>query len=88
MKIALGTVGHFGLAVPDPKKSAQWWQSIFDVRKMFESDDCVGITSDDVTIVLMKGKPVPETIEHVSFHLPGLPLGAFSPSKALICLNS
>lgn len=38
MKVALGTVGHFGLAVPDPKKSV----------------------------------PVPETIDHVSFHLPDM----------------
>ncbi len=72
MKIALGTVGHFGLAVSDPKKSAQWWQSVFNVRKMFEGDDYVGITSDDVTIVLMKGTPGPETIDHVSFHLPDM----------------
>jgi catechol 2,3-dioxygenase-like lactoylglutathione lyase family enzyme len=72
MKIALGTVGHFGLAVRDPKKSAQWWQSIFDVHRMFEGDDYVGITSADVTIVLMKGKPNPETIDHVSFHLPDM----------------
>ena len=72
MKIALGAVGHFGLAVPDPKKSAQWWQSVFNVRKMFEGDDYVGITSDDVTIVLMKGPPGPQTIDHISFHLPDM----------------
>lgn len=72
MKVALGTVGHFGLAVPDPQKSAKWWQSLFDVEKMFEGDDYVGITSRDVTIVLMKGTPCPETFDHVSFHLPDM----------------
>jgi catechol 2,3-dioxygenase-like lactoylglutathione lyase family enzyme len=72
VKIALGRVGHFGLAVADPKKSAKWWQSIFDVEKMFEGDDYVGITSRDVTIVLMRGKPNPQTIDHVSFHLPDM----------------
>jgi len=72
MKIALGTVGHFGLAVRDPEKSARWWESVFDVRRLFEGDDYVGITSDDVTIVLMKGTPNPQTIDHVSFHLPDM----------------
>ncbi|HEY1975744.1 MAG TPA: VOC family protein [Candidatus Baltobacteraceae bacterium] len=72
MKVALGRVGHFGLAVRDPKQSARWWESIFDVEEMFEGDDYVGITSRDVTIVLMKGKPNPETIDHVSFHLPDM----------------
>ncbi|HKE37514.1 MAG TPA: VOC family protein [Candidatus Baltobacteraceae bacterium] len=72
MKITLGRVGHFGLAVPDPKKSAKWWQSVFDVEKMFEGEDYVGITSRDVTIVLSKGKPNPETFDHVSFHLPDM----------------
>ena len=72
MKIALGTVGHFGLAVRDPKQSAKWWQSIFDVEKMFEGDDYVGISSPHVTIVLMKGTPRPETFDHVSFHLPDM----------------
>lgn len=72
MKIALGTVGHFGLAVRDPKQSAKWWQSIFDVEKLFEGDDYVGITSRDVTIVLMKGTPRADTFGHVSFHLPDM----------------
>jgi catechol 2,3-dioxygenase-like lactoylglutathione lyase family enzyme len=72
MKIALGTVGHFGLAVRDPKQSAKWWQSLFVVEKLFEGDDYVGISSDDVTIVLVKGTPNPGTIDHVSFHLPNM----------------
>lgn len=46
MKIELGTVGHFGLAVRDPQESARWWRRIF------------------------AGIPRPETIGHMSFHLP------------------
>lgn len=72
MKIPLGNVGHFGLAVREPGKSARWWESIFDVHRMFEGDDYVGITSDYVTIVLMKGTPNPEAFDHVSFHLPDM----------------
>jgi catechol 2,3-dioxygenase-like lactoylglutathione lyase family enzyme len=72
MKIALGTVGHFGLAVRDVRKSAKWWRSLFDLKKMFEGQDYVGLTNDKVTIVLFKGKPNPETIGHMSFHVGGM----------------
>jgi catechol 2,3-dioxygenase-like lactoylglutathione lyase family enzyme len=72
MKIKLGTVGHFDLAVRDPKKSARWWRRIFDLETLFEGADYVGLTNEDITIVLIKGVPRPKTIEHVSFHLPNL----------------
>ena len=39
---------------------------------MFEGDDYVGLTNDDVTIVLQRGVPHPPTIGHVSFHLSGM----------------
>jgi hypothetical protein len=32
MKIELGTVGHFGLAVPDPHETAKWRQMLFDLE--------------------------------------------------------
>jgi catechol 2,3-dioxygenase-like lactoylglutathione lyase family enzyme len=69
MKIRLGTVGHFGLAVQNVKKSAKWWQSLFDLEPVFEGEEYIGLTNDAITIVLMKGKPVPATIEHMSFHV-------------------
>jgi catechol 2,3-dioxygenase-like lactoylglutathione lyase family enzyme len=69
-KIHLGTVGHFGLAVPDPKRSAEWWRKLFDLETTFEGDEYVGLTNVNVTIVLMKGTARPETIDHISFHLP------------------
>ena len=72
MKIKLGTVGHFGLAVREPKKSARWWRRIFDLETLFEGLDYVGLTNENITIVLMKGVPRPKTIEHVSFHLPNV----------------
>ena len=71
-KIKLGAIGHFGLAVPDPRKSARWWRQLFDLETMFEGNDYVGLTNDDVTIVLMKGRPNPRTIQHMSFHLRSL----------------
>ena len=72
MKIKLGTVGHFGLAVREPKKSARWWRRVFDLETLFEGLDYVGLTNENITIVLMKGVPRPKTIEHVSFHLPNV----------------
>lgn len=72
MKISLGTVGHFGLAVRDPHRSAGWWRSIFDFETMFDDRDYVGITNENVTIVLFSGVPNPKTIQHVSFHLPDM----------------
>jgi catechol 2,3-dioxygenase-like lactoylglutathione lyase family enzyme len=70
LKIDLGTVGHFGLAVRDPKSSAAWWQSLFKLRREpFSDDEVVGLSSEGVTIVLMRGVPRPQTIGHMSFHL-------------------
>jgi catechol 2,3-dioxygenase-like lactoylglutathione lyase family enzyme len=69
MKIKLGTVGHFGLAVRDPRKSSTWWRALFDLEVMFEGDDYIGLTNENVTIVLLRGVPRPRTIEHISFHL-------------------
>src|SRR5262252_4034109 len=68
----LGEVGHFGLAVRDPKKSAQWFQRALGLRKEFEFDNGIAVGNDYVTIALFKGKPSPQTIDHMSFHLADL----------------
>jgi len=65
----LGVVGHFGLAVRNPKKSAKWFESVLGLKKEFEFGNGVAIGNDNVTIALFKGKPRPETIDHMSFHL-------------------
>lgn len=69
MKVQLGPVGHFGLAVRDLEAGARWWRSLFDLETMFEGDDYVGLTNDSVTIVLFEGTPHPQTIGHMSFHV-------------------
>ena len=68
----LGVVGHFGLAVRDPKKSAKWFERALGLRKQFEFENGVAVGNDNVTIALFKGKPWPKTIEHMSFHLPNM----------------
>ena len=69
MPIKLGTIGHFCIAVSDPKKSAAWWIKNLNVKKEFEFPGGAVVGNDHVGIVLIKGTPRPETIDHVSFHL-------------------
>ena len=68
----LGVVGHFGLAVRHPKKSAQWFERVLGLKKQFEFDGGVAVGNDHVTIALHKGKPSPGTLGHMSFHLPNM----------------
>ena len=68
----LGVVGHFGLAVRDPKKSARWFQRVLGLKKEFEFENGIAIGNKNVTIALFKGKPSPQTFEHMSFHLPNM----------------
>ena len=68
----LGVVGHFGLAVRDPKKSAKWFRQALGLTKQFEFENGVAIGNNNVTIALFKGKPQPKTFEHMSFHLPNM----------------
>ncbi len=68
----LGVVGHFGLAVPDPGKSARWFERSLGLRKEFDFENGIAIGNDNVTIALFKGKPSPKTLDHMSFHLPNM----------------
>ena len=68
----LGTVGHFGLAVRDPKRSATWFMRVLVLEKQFEYEGGIAVGNDDVTIVFSKGTPSPKTIGHMSFHLPNM----------------
>ena len=69
---SLGPVGHFGLAVRDPKSSAKWFERALGLKKEFEFEDGIAVGNANVTIALFKGQPSPETIGHMSFHLPDL----------------
>ncbi len=68
----IGVVGHFGLAVRDPKRSAKWFERALGFEKQFEFEDGVAVGNDNVTIALHKGRPSPKTIGHMSFHLPDM----------------
>lgn len=68
----VGVVGHFGLAVRAPKKSAKWFGSALGLKQQFEFEDGVAIGNAHVTIALHKGRPSPQTLGHMSFHLPNM----------------
>jgi catechol 2,3-dioxygenase-like lactoylglutathione lyase family enzyme len=68
----LGAVGHFGLSVRDPKRSAAWWVENLGLAQQFEFDAGVAVGNDAVTIVLHAGVPHPGTVGHMSFHLRSL----------------
>lgn len=72
MKIALGAVGHFGLAVRDLEASETFWTRNFDLKEILRFEDGVGLSNDNVTIVLSRGTPHPEVFDHMSFHLPSM----------------
>lgn len=68
----LGVVGHFGLAVKSPRRSARWFERVLGLKTIFEFDAGIAIGNDHVTIALFRGKPSPMTIDHMSFHLPDM----------------
>ncbi len=69
MALKLGHVGHFGIAVRDPRASARWWTDVLNLKERFSFPGGVVVGNDAVDIVLHKGTPQPEVLDHVSFHL-------------------
>jgi catechol 2,3-dioxygenase-like lactoylglutathione lyase family enzyme len=72
MAWTLGGVGHFGLSVREPKRSAKWWMDHVGLEQQFAFDDVVAVGNDAVTIALHRGVPHPGTLGHLSFHLRSL----------------
>src|ERR1700760_2085568 len=68
----IGEVGHFGLAVRNPSASARWFERVLGFKKQFEFEDGVAVGNERVTIALHKGRPSPQTLGHMSFHLPDM----------------
>jgi catechol 2,3-dioxygenase-like lactoylglutathione lyase family enzyme len=68
----IGVVGHFGLAVKSPKRSAKWFERVLGLKTIFEFDQGVAVGNQSVTIALHQGKPSPRTLGHMSFHLPDI----------------
>jgi len=82
MPIRLGNVGHFSLAVRNPKKSARWWIGTMGLKKDFEFPDGVVVGNDAVAIALFKGVPRANVMEHMSFHISSM--AALRSARALL----
>jgi catechol 2,3-dioxygenase-like lactoylglutathione lyase family enzyme len=65
----VGPVGHFGLAVRDPKASAAWFTRCLLLPKYMEMEDASSVGNDAITIWFFRGKPVPDVLDHMSFRL-------------------
>jgi catechol 2,3-dioxygenase-like lactoylglutathione lyase family enzyme len=72
MTVKLGAVGHFSLAVSDPERSARFWTENFDLEEIFRFEDGIAVSNAAITIAFFKGKSAPETLEHMSFHIPDM----------------
>src|ERR1022692_4473918 len=72
MRVHLGAVSHFSLAVRDPQTSARWWAANFDLDEFLRSDDWVGLTNDAISIILFRGAPDPQALTHLAFHVSDL----------------
>jgi catechol 2,3-dioxygenase-like lactoylglutathione lyase family enzyme len=67
MAITLGNVAHFSLAVTDPKASAEWWLSLFDLEERARSASRVLLRNDAIAISLIEGAPDPAALTHMAF---------------------
>ena len=54
----LGTVGHFGLAVTSPKRSAKWFERALGLSVEFEYEDGIAVGNKNVTIALFQRKTI------------------------------
>jgi len=67
MRVQLGTVSHFNIAVDDPDASAAWWLSNFDLEEWGRSDRGILLGNDAIMIGLVKGSPVSGVLHHLGF---------------------
>ena len=70
VKISLGPVAHFQVAVVEPEASAAWWTSLFDLQVYRRTPERVVLGNDAVVISLSAGQPVPGVLGHLAFRLP------------------
>jgi catechol 2,3-dioxygenase-like lactoylglutathione lyase family enzyme len=72
MKIRLGTVAHFSIAVRDSEESAAWWTSLFDLDEFRRTPTQIVVGNDAIAIALNLGRPAPDEREHLAFQVESL----------------
>jgi catechol-2,3-dioxygenase len=70
--VPLGPVSHFSLAVSDPRNSARWWTTNFDLEEWSSSDDKVALRNDSVAFTMVRGRPDPMVLTHLAFRAPDM----------------
>jgi hypothetical protein len=68
MRVQLGPVAHFSLAVSDPNVSASWWMANFDLDEYARRSSRVVLGNESVLIALFAGTPDPAAYGHLAFH--------------------
>lgn len=72
MRVKLGAVAHFSLAVGDVSASASWWTANFDLDEYARREGRVILGNDSIIIALLPGTPDPEARGHLAFRAAGI----------------
>lgn len=85
MRVPLGPVAHFSLAVRDADASAKWWTSNFDLTEYFRRGDRVLVGNDSILVSLFPGTPDTGVLGHLAFSVTDL--GALESARDALRAN-
>jgi catechol 2,3-dioxygenase-like lactoylglutathione lyase family enzyme len=69
VRIRLGAVAHFSIAVRDPEGAAEWWTSLFELEEFRRTPSMVVLGNDAIVLALLQGARVPDGKAHLAFHV-------------------
>jgi catechol 2,3-dioxygenase-like lactoylglutathione lyase family enzyme len=67
MRVQLGPVAHFSLAVSDLNASASWWTANFDLEEYARRASRIILGNAAIVLALFEGKPDPIAFGHLAF---------------------
>jgi catechol 2,3-dioxygenase-like lactoylglutathione lyase family enzyme len=67
--VTLGPIAHFSFAVSDPRNSARWWTTNFDLEEWSSSDHRVVVGNDSVVFSMVRGRADPTVLTHLAFQV-------------------
>jgi catechol 2,3-dioxygenase-like lactoylglutathione lyase family enzyme len=70
VRIRLGAVAHFSIAVRDPERAAEWWTSLFELEEFRRTPSLIVLGNDAIVLALCQGSRVPDDKTHLAFHVP------------------
>jgi len=69
MRVQLGPVAHFSLAVGDVNASASWWMANFDLDEYARRPSRILLGNDSIVLALFEGTPDPTAFGHLAFRV-------------------